>query len=123
MGAYFSVKEVQVSTMAPFVFFLYEVLIYKTWNKLVLFMFPEEVENGKTELGIWQLVGITAGPVVVLCVIFVTVFILYHRCQSRKHSIFHPVEPIDTPLLPDGQPNTLTEMMYEYSGSGSGRLI
>jgi len=89
--------------------------------KSILYLtFSEPVENGKTELGIWELVGITAGPVVVLCVIFVVVFILYHRWQSRKHSAFHPVEPIDTPLLPDGQHSTLTEMMYEYSGSGSG---
>ena len=30
--------------------------------------------------------------------------------------------PIDTPLLPDGQASTLTEMMFDYSGSGSGNV-
>ncbi|KAL4217080.1 TGF-beta receptor type-1 [Mactra antiquata] len=82
---------------------------------------PEE-DNGKTEFGIWELVAITAGPVVVICAIFVIGFILYHRCQHKSRPSFNPVEPnpIDTPLLPDGQPSTLTEMMFEYSGSGSG---
>ena len=31
--------------------------------------------------------------------------------------------PIDTPLLPDGQTSTLTELMFDYSGSGSGKLL
>ncbi|XP_060554498.1 TGF-beta receptor type-1-like isoform X2 [Ruditapes philippinarum] len=82
----------------------------------------EKEDNSKTELGIWELVAITAGPVVLLCVVFVFIFIMYHRYQHKKQTQFHPVEPnpIDTPLLPDGQPSTLTEMMMDYSGSGSG---
>lgn len=84
---------------------------------------PEKEDSGKTELGIWELVALTAGPVVVLCVLFVAIFIMYHRYQHKKQAPFHPVEPnpIDTPLLPDGQPSTLTEMMFDYSGSGSGQ--
>lgn len=82
----------------------------------------EKDDTVKTELGIWELVGVTAGPVVILCVIFVAIFIMYHKYQIKKQGLFHPIEPnpIDTPLLPDGQPSTLTEMMYDYSGSGSG---
>ncbi|XP_045179301.1 TGF-beta receptor type-1-like isoform X2 [Mercenaria mercenaria] len=82
----------------------------------------EKGDSGKTELGIWELVAVTAGPVVLLCVVFVAIFIMYHRYQHKKQALFHAVEPnpIDTPLLPDGQPSTLTEMMFDYSGSGSG---
>ena len=82
-------------------------------------LFAEE-DSGKTQLGIIELVALSGGPIVVLCVIFVTLFILYHRYKSKK--VPRPVDPnpIDTPLLPDGQPHTLVEMMNDYSGSGSG---
>ena len=78
--------------------------------------------NGKTELGIVELVALTAGPVILLCIIFVTVFIMYHRHQQKSRPLSQLVEPnpIDTPLLPDGQSSTLTELMFDYSGSGSG---
>ena len=81
--------------------------------------------DGKTELGIPELVALTAGPVIVFCIIFITAFLLYHRHQMKKRppmtQLVEP-NPIDTPLLPDGQPSTLTELMFDYSGSGSGNL-
>lgn len=83
---------------------------------------PETEDDGKTELGIAELVALTAGPVMVICIIFVTAFLCYHRHQQKNRPLSQLVEPnpIDTPLLPDGQPSTLTELMFDYSGSGSG---
>ncbi|XP_052235550.1 TGF-beta receptor type-1-like isoform X2 [Dreissena polymorpha] len=78
--------------------------------------------DGKTELGIAELVGITAGPIVLLCTVFVVCFILYHRRQQKRQGMFtqRDAVPIDTPLLTDGHQSTLNEMMMDYSGSGSG---
>ena len=87
--------------------------------------FSGEDGTGKTELGIIELVAITAGPVILLCIIFVAAFIMYHRHQQKNRPLSQLVEPnpIDTPLLPDGQTSTLTELMFDYSGSGSGKFI
>lgn len=91
----------------------------------VVLLFVETENDGKTELGIVELVALTAGPVILICVIFVTAFLLYHRHQLRKRPMSQLVEPnpIDTPLLPDGQQSTLTELMLDYSGSGSGKVL
>nr|ARU77704.1 TGF [Sinohyriopsis cumingii] len=84
---------------------------------------PVVVDSGKTELGTIELIALTAGPVLLVCLIFIAVFALYHRRQLRRRMMFpvHAVEPgnMDTPLLPDGQISTLKDM-YDYSGSGSG---
>ena len=90
---------------------------------MVFVFLTEDEDDGKTELGIAELVALTAGPVIFICVIFVTVFLLYHRHQQKNRPLSQLVEPnpIDTPLLPDGQPSTLTELMFDYSGSGSGK--
>ncbi|WAR10245.1 TGFR1-like protein [Mya arenaria] len=86
--------------------------------------FPHSVhvdpDNGKTELGIWELVAITAGPVILLCLIFVFAFVMYHRHKSRRNSMYPRANPIDTPLLPDGPQGSLNDMLTDYSGSGSG---
>lgn len=83
----------------------------------------EPYDSGKTELTIWELVAAIAVPTVFLCLIFMVIFCLYHRHLSKKRqAMFHPVEPnpIDMPLLPDGHPSSLNDMMMDYSGSGSG---
>ncbi|XP_052812950.1 TGF-beta receptor type-1-like [Mya arenaria] len=79
-----------------------------------------DLDNGKTELGIWELVAITAGPVILLCLIFVFAFVMYHRHKSRRNSMYPRANPIDTPLLPDGPQGSLNDMLTDYSGSGSG---
>ncbi|WAR10264.1 TGFR1-like protein [Mya arenaria] len=78
-----------------------------------------DLDNGKTELGIWELVAITAGPVILLCLIFVFAFVMYHRHKSRRNSMYPRANPIDTPLLPDGPQGSLNDMLTDYSGSGS----
>ena len=43
--------------------------------------------------------------------------------EYKKHpqlTLLVEPNPIDTPLLPDGQPSMLTELMFDYSGSGAG---
>ncbi|KAJ8320868.1 hypothetical protein KUTeg_002455 [Tegillarca granosa] len=82
----------------------------------------EYKKESKLEFGTPELVVLISGPVVLVSFIFIIGFFAYHKHNQNKHRYRQPeVSMENVPFVQPGQSNsTLREMMYEYSGSGSG---
>lgn len=87
--------------------------------------FPEIRDSVEQRLtfGTLELVGLIAGPVVLVSVFFVICFLSYRQCQQQGICMA-PKSVSDGETQPFMQPgqttDTLREMIMEYSGSGSG---
>lgn len=83
----------------------------------------DSVEQRLT-FGTLELVGLIAGPVVLVSVFFVICFLSYRQCQQQGICMA-PKSVSDGESQPFMQPgqttDTLREMIMEYSGSGSGK--
>nr|XP_011414113.1 TGF-beta receptor type-1-like isoform X1 [Crassostrea gigas] len=89
---------------------------------LATFFDSDSVEQRLT-FGTLELVGLIAGPVVLVSVFFVICFLSYRQCQQQGICMA-PKSVSDGETQPFMQPgqttDTLREMIMEYSGSGSG---
>lgn len=78
----------------------------------------------KLEFGTAELVVLISGPVVLVSLLFMIGFFAYYQYQHRRpQGYMAPPEVSDA--VPFTQPGTesLREMMWDYSGSGSGMEI
>lgn len=91
---------------------------------IIFYFFLAEDATGKMEFGTFQLLALIAVPVVFVSIIFISVFLLYNRRMKRKMGYALREEHgscESMPFVQGGQSSTtLKEMLYEYSGSGSG---
>lgn len=72
----------------------------------------------KLQFGTLELVFLIACPVLLVSIIFMVLFFVYHQHQRNLPT---DLSQETMPFVPPGQSTTtLREMMYEYSGSGSG---
>lgn len=76
----------------------------------------------KLEFGTVELVVMISGPVVLVSLIFMIGFFAYYQYQHRRPTGYTVPPEVSTENVPFVQPGSesLREMMFDYSGSGSG---
>lgn len=76
----------------------------------------------KLEFGTAELVVLISGPVVFVSLIFMIGFFAYYQYQHRRPRGYMAPEISGGEVVPFVQPGSesLREMMFDYSGSGSG---
>ena len=83
-------------------------------------------ESGtRLEFDAIELVALIAGPTILVSIIFLVAFFAYRQCQQKYQmgSRYIQQDSIQesVPFMQPGQnTDSLREMIYEYSGSGSG---
>ncbi|XP_033727883.1 TGF-beta receptor type-1-like [Pecten maximus] len=82
----------------------------------------DDDSEAKLQFGTAELVILIACPVLIVSILFMVLFFAYHQCQrNRRGYPLNDVSQETMPFVQQGQSSsTLREMMYEYSGSGSG---
>ena len=86
-----------------------------------LFIFSAD-DYDKLEFGTAELVVLISGPVVFVSLIFMIGFFAYYQYQHRRPRGYMAPEISGGEVVPFVQPGSesLREMMFDYSGSGSG---